>query len=390
MGLFRKKKKENSINPEEFRWLTVEEALSLSRGEKPVNEDTVVQILEEIVEQSKNNERLGSDTKFEYEEVIRHIADIQRLEGLSERDFATVTDNARLIVNLENQRAAYQQNERKLSPEHYRVMEMYEEEIPKQLRVMEEREKYLMLINNDMRQIEGEKGSIKYEKELASSKRKFLTKFTYIAIVAVITLFILFFVLADYTGKDMTLCFLVTGALACAYAAYYVITVKKCSEISKRSDIMLNRAVEIGNKVKIKLVNTTNALDYSYEKFHCNSHQELAYFWQQYVKEKEEEQHYRKNSQLLVATQNSLIEILEGFGFEIPDIWAHQAETLINRGDMADLKDVLDTRRRKLRAQLDYTMKQKKNLAAEIENLYSKYPQYDRLISRYENLLNNT
>lgn len=383
MGLFGRKKKENSINPEEFRWLTVEEALSLSKGEKPVNEETVIQILDGIMDQNRNIDRLSSETKFEYEEVIKNLADMQRLYNMSERELSAVTDTARMIVNLEEQRNAYQEKEKKLSGERFRAMEMYEEDIPKQLKIMEERERYLMVINNDIRQIEGEKGSLRYEKEQAVAKRKFLTKFSYISVVAVITIFILFFVLGEFTKKNMTISFLVTGVIASAYAAFFAINMKNVSATVRKCDILMNRAIELNNKIKIKLVNTTNALDYSYEKYHCNSHQELAYNWQQYVKEKEEESRYRKNSQLLAASQNSLVELLERSGFEIPDIWAHQAETLLNKGELADLKDVLESRRRKLRAQLDYTMKQKDNLASEMETLYAKYPQYSKLIDRY-------
>ncbi len=382
MGLFKRKKKQPEVDREEYKWLTVDEALALSRGEKVINENTIIRMTDDLIEQKRNVERLYSETRFEYEAVIKHLADLQRLGSLSERERSNVMDTARTIVNLEIQRESYQKGERKISSERYHAMEMYADEIPGQLRTMEERERYLMLVNNDMRQLEGEKGSIKYEKEQAAAKKVFLTKFTYAAIIIVLTLFIVFFVLADRTGKSMTICFLVTGAIASIYAAYYAITIKKCSDEMRKSDLMLNRAVELSNKVKIKYVNTTNALDYSYEKYKCNSHQELAYIWEQYVLEKEEEKKYLKNSQLLTAYQDSLQEQLEGYGFELPDVWIHQAETLLNSGELADLKDVLESRRRKLKAQLDYSVRQKENIMSELGSMKAKYPKYDGLLQR--------
>lgn len=382
MGLFSRRKKQNTIDREEYKYLTVDEALALSRGEKVVTEKSVLRMADELLDQKKNTEKLYSETRFEYEAVLKHLADLQRFSGLSDRERASVTDTARTIVNLETQRASYQQGERSISNERYHVMEMYEEDIPAQLKLMEERERYLMLVNNDIRQIEGEKGSIRYDKEQNVAKKKFLTKFTYFAIFLVLTLFIVFFLLASQTGKSMTICFLVTGAIASIYAAYFAVSMNKCSVEIRKSDLMLNRAVELGNKVKIKYVNTTNALDYTYEKYKCNSHQELAYIWQQYVHEKEEEKKYKKNSQLLNAYQNTLIELLERYGFEMPDVWTHQAETLLDRKELADLKDVLDGRRRKLKAQLDYTTRQRENILGELSGMRTKYPAYGDTLQR--------
>lgn len=382
MGLFGKKKNKTRVQEEAYRWLTVDEALALSKGEKVVNEDIIIRLTDEILDQKKNTDKLRDETKQEYEAILKHLSDMQRLDNLSDHEKRELMDTARTITNLENQRTAFLEGERKISGECYHAMELYSEEIPEQLRSMEEREKYISLISNDLRQLEGEKGSIKYERELAENKRRFLTKFSYFAIIAVITLFILFFVLAEYTGKNMTLCFLVTGAAACIYAAYYMVTIKSCSTAIRRCDLMLNRAVGLINKVKIKYVNTQNALDYSYEKYKCNSHQELAYIWAQYVKEKEEEQRFKKSSQLLKSYQGMLVELLERNGFELPDIWTHQAETLLDRHGLFELKELLENRRRKLKAQLEHTLKQHDNAVAELEGLCVKYPRYERLIRR--------
>ena len=69
---------------------------------------------------------------------------------------------------------------------------------------------------------------------------------------------------------------------------------------------MLNRANVLLNKVKIKFVNTTNALDYSYEKYGVNSSLEMRHIWEKYSYEKEKERRYRKNSQLLAGYEDNL------------------------------------------------------------------------------------
>lgn len=381
MGLFRKKKK-NEEKVTDYKWLTVDEALKASMGEAAEDGNAIANMAKQMADLINNAESIQKEAKLEYTAVAKHLCDIERLTKLSDKSAARITDTARTIYNLENQRAGYQQGARRITGERYNTMELYADVIPDQIKSMQAKENYLMLVQNDMRQLEGEKGSIKYEKECAVNKRQFLTKFTYVCIAVVIVLFIMFFVLSDKLGIDFRIPFLITGAIVCGYAAYFYVTMASCSTTIKRCDALNNRAVELLNKVKIKYVNTQNSLDYVYEKYKCNSHQELAYIWQNYVLEKEDEERYKKNSQLLSTYQTMLVEELREIGFEIPDIWAHQAEVLFDKHAMFEMKHVLDERHRKLSAQLDFSRKQIAGLDNDIVTMCKKFPEQESLIRR--------
>ena len=379
MGLFGRKKKKKTDRPD-YQWLTVDEALSLGDGERKRDRDPEL-FLDKIQAQLKNAERIQNETGHEFEEIEKHLSDIQRLETLPKELSTKIKDLSLNLLSYEKKRRDYQEGSRIISEERYRTMDMYREEIPDKLKIMEEQEHYLILVQNDMRQLEGEKGAIKFEKEEAIKKRKFLIKFTQIAVAALITICVLFFVISSYTGKSMLLPFMVLGALVCIYAAYFVVSMKECDYIIKKNDVYMNRAIELLNKVKIKYVNTVNALDYTYEKYKCNSHQELAYIWQGYLKEKEEENKYKKNTGLLAACQDSLFDTLKDAGFAIPSAWVHQAEFLTDKHDLRELKAVLNERHKKLKAQLDFNAKQKEGMISDLKIFMQKHPEFSGLMA---------
>ena len=373
MGLFSKRKKKEEPQENIYPWMTVEEALEYSRGAQPDNVESVSKLADELADQMKFLRTQQEQTKYEYDEVTKYLSDIKLLEAMSEANRALVTDAARMIIGLDDERINYQNGKSRVSHEQYRNMEMYEKEIPRKIRELEKQEEYLGLIKDDMRNLEGEKGSISFNREQASDKRDFLVKLTYGVIFIVLLLFIILIVLMDRTGKDFTIPFFLTGLAGAGYAAYFIYEHKRCGTEIKKCDHMLNRANILLNKVKIKFVNTTNALDYAYEKYGVNSACEMKNIWNNYKYEKEEENRYRKNSQLLAGYEDNLEKLLNRLGFSKAEAWVSQPELLINRGDLADFKDAISNRRNKLRAQIDFNIRQQDTTMNDIEALKNKY-----------------
>ena len=379
MGLFGRKKKKKEIDGSEYQWLTVDEALSLSKDGIKKGRDSE-RYLDSIQEQLKNAERIKNETGHEFEQIEKYLGDIQRFDGLPKELKTKIKDISSNLIGYEKQRQDYQEGSRLISEDKYRTMDIYREEIPEKLKIMEEQENYLTLVKNDMRQIEGEKGSIKYEKEEAEKKKKFLIKFTEISVAAVVAVSIIFLVVSSYAQKSMMLPFMVLAAVVSIYLAYFVVSMKNCNYTISKNERLMNRAIELLNKVKIKYVNTVNALDYTYEKYKCNSHQELAFIWQGYLKEKEEERKYKKNTGLLAACQDSLIEVLNDAGFSLSQVWVHQAELFTDKTGMREFKDVLLERHRKLKAQLEFNSKQKAGMVSELKAYVLKHPEFSDLI----------
>ena len=75
------------------------------------------------------------------------------------------------------------------------------------------------------------------------------------------------------------------------------------------------------NKVKIKYVNMTNAVDYACEKYHVRNGKELEYIWECYmdaVKQKKFEQNsddidYFNNR--MIGNSPHIVYMIHGYGF---------------------------------------------------------------------------
>ena len=108
------------------------------------------------------------------------------------------------------------------------------------------------------------------------------------------------------------------------------------------------------NKIKIKLVNCTNALEYVYEKYQVESYRELSELWEKYVRTKDEERRYRKSTELLEHYNRTLMDTL--FGEEVKDaeIWLYQAEALLDEKEMVEVRHHLNIRRQKIRERLEF------------------------------------
>ena len=68
--------------------------------------------------------------------------------------------------------------------EQKRSMAQYDALLPEKLEEIRQKEEYLMLVEEDMRKLEGEKGIIAFERERAVEKRMFLGKFSAFVVVA--------------------------------------------------------------------------------------------------------------------------------------------------------------------------------------------------------------
>ena len=380
MGLFGKKKKPSMDLTTDYSSMTVDEAIAASRGGR-ISNDELSRLTAECCEQVNYLRNQQEETKNEYAQVTQYLADIQRYEQMDEEDRSEIADAARMMLSLENERARYQTGEKRIRDDLYHTMELYDHEFPKKLAELEKHEKYLVLIKDDMRNLEGEKGSIGYEKEHAEDKRNFLNKMSYAIILVALLIFIALIVLSGRTGKDFTVPFFITGVAAIGYIVYYIMAVGECKKDAKKTDYMMNRANMLLNKVKIKYVNTTSVLDYSYDKYGVNSLQELRYVWENYVKQKEAEKRYMKNTQLLNSYTERMARALTAAGMEKTDAWVSQPEVLLDRTELVDFKDAVSRRRNKLRARLDYNIRQQDSALNDIEALKAKYVGQEKLIT---------
>lgn len=322
--------------------------------------------------------RQNLEAKKEYEVVTSYLADIQRLDMLPPEGKKEIEELAKKIVNLSEEREKMQRIPAKITIAQRMALEPYEETITEEIRRMEDEENYQQTINSDLRQLEGEKASLDYEIADIVEKSAMLKKLM-AAVCAFVAVFLCFlFFLKEYTNKDVQVPFLLTVAFGILAAAYFFYTIRKNLYDLRVAEKMKSRAIYLLNKVKIKYVNCTNLLDYSYEKFHVSSSKELHYHWQEYMRLVEEERRFQKTNDLIDYYNEELVNKLKQRGIADAAIWMYQPEALLDAKEMVEVRHRLNVRRQKLRQRIDFNNGQEEQARRTIQTFVSKYPEYQK------------
>jgi hypothetical protein len=379
MGLFKFFKKKDTI-PEEVPEFSFAEELNRIQPEKEskkttsaVTEDQITVLKEncnQIMEASKQIE----DAKVEYQLVTSYLTDIQKIDFIPPEEREVMEDAARKIITFTRERAKLQNNEIKITDIQLKNMERYETIIPNEIVRMKEEETYNSLVKNDMKHLEGEKGALLYQKKETIAKQKYLKNLAVITSVLVFILFILLMAVAVVFETSMSMPFIMTIVMAAASVFYIFLESRKNTYNIQLVERKLNRAISLLNRVKIKYVNNTNSLDYSYNKYVINSAMELEYLWGQYIKAKEEQKRYKKNTELLNYYNEVLIDELKKFKIGDPDIWIYQSSAIIDNTDMYEVRHRLNVRRKKLRERMEYNTKLKEGSLKEIQDMVIQKP----------------
>lgn len=336
---------------------------------------TVLDTAKDNYSQIKELKRRLEDSKEEYAAITAYLTDIQRIDRLSLDKKAEIEDAARQIMNLNKERGKYRDKDQ--NDIQTRYLAQFEDIIPEELKKLYEEEKYQSLIKEDLRQLEGERGSINYERDMAVKKREFIRKFSIISCIVIFIIFCSLFILTQSVDADLNMAFFLSGVMALAVIGYIVVELRNTAYTIKYSALKMNKLITLTNKIKIKYVNATGVVEYAYEKYRVNSAAELSFLWEQYVKEKDETARYRHNTELLDFYHEELTENLRECGLTDPEIWIYQTDALLNEKEMVEVRHRLNIRRQKLRDRMDIDSKQLKQCKANLKEIKKKYPELE-------------
>lgn len=375
MGLFnyfKKAKKKEPIEQSEFKHQTID--VEDTKKVVPLKQDSM-SFIKDNCDQIMESTRQIEEAKVEYQAVTSYLTDMQKIDLIPEDERVELEDAARQIITFTRERAKYHDTNIKITDAQFRNIEKYESVIPDEVKRIKEEEVYNSDIKNDLRHLEGERGALLYEQEEIISKQKYLKGLAMITSVLVISLFLLFLAISYAFKTDMTIPYILTVIMAAVSSFYIFYETRKNKYNIILLDKKLSRAISLLNKVKIKLVNNTNNLDYSYSKYSINSALELEYLWNQYMKAKEEERKYKKNTEMLNLYNDTLIKELKKNRIADPDIWIHQSVAIIDKKEMVEVRHRLNVRRQKLRDRIDYNNKLKENSLEEIKGILTSNPE---------------
>jgi len=371
MGLFswlKKNKKKQTRKAEEVR----QAGLSGNVADSAVRRafyNECSELIDEAVLQSEQ-------ARNEYGLVTTYLSDVQKIESLTGEGKAEVEAAASSLIALEKEKERMRTKEPSISEAQKAFLASHEVEMPKTIEWLRGEEERQREIEGKMKYLAGEKAAYQIEQEECLNRNEFLKKLMIGIAVGVVVFLGLFFYIGEQTGKDLRIPFLLMVIAAVLFAMYVVVSTRKNIYNRKVAEIRRNQVIEVENKIKLRYVNCTWAIDYAYEKYHTTSAKQLEIMWKEYLRIRAEEEANRKNERQQEVHRSAIIGQLRRVGVADTGIWVMQPLALIDKNEMVEVRHSLNVRRQKLREHIDYNMKQKEKNELAIVQFVKQHPEY--------------
>ena len=339
-------------------------------------------IMEEAAEHIEN-------VKAEYEAVTEEFNDIQLIDEAPQDIKNKIISCAEIIDSMMVDRRILKSTEHKLSNSAYRRMETFEDEIPSGIKLMQAQEEYYDAVKQDLRVLEGERMNLRLESKALVKRQLQIRSLARTAFVAMVVVFIIFIVSMAIVENDADTALFIVISLLAAILAVGMFAILKVTERNVLvTEIKLNKATGLLNKIKIKYVNVANTLDYEYSKYGVKSAYELENKYKLYEEMKAEQSRMLDMTSSLNSAENDLESILRKLGLSDPHIWFGRVKAFINPKEMVEVRHELNTRRYKLRQQIEYNEKRIEEAKSNIKNATLSNPEHSdgamRVIEMYE------
>lgn len=312
----------------------------------------------------------------EYDSVTAYLNDTDEIDRLPEHISTPIQDCAAKLLRLEKEFTNYTAKTDLLSSEDYALMERMEDEMPEGYDKLKKAEDYQKLVKEDMKRIEGEKQAYYFRKAELKGMLANIKGVFFICMVAAVTCVIMLLILQFGFELDAQIGYILTaGAVAVAFTILFVKNIDMQQEAA-RVEKSIGKLIHMHNTVKIRYVNNTNLLEYLYMKFNVNSSAELKELWDKYVSERAERERFEQTKQDITFYRDELLQHMRKLHIADPDIWIHQAEALINRKEMVEIRHGLVERRQNLRKQMEYNKDVAVDAQTKLKDMIHAYPQY--------------
>lgn len=359
--------KRNAKNEEKWMENQLED---MENEQEKQPENRMLDECEQMIEAAKTLE----DTKSEYKMVTSYLNDIQFLEDMSDEEMAEIREAAENVVSLGNTRTEYLKAEKKINDVQYRQMQQEENEIPDAIKRLKSSEAYQAAVARDMRYLESEKTKWIYNAEALREEQDFLRKLSMVLFGVVVVVFavllVLQFIFEANTQILWMLVLLASGI--CVFLIYH--RQQNNAEEIKKSDLNRNHSITLLNKMKIKYVNATNAVDYACEKYHVKNSYELNQIWEEYQETAKEREKFLQLNEDLDYFNAKLLKALRRYRLHDARVWLDQANALIDSREMVEVKHNLIERRQKLRSKVEEDTKSLKERRKNAERMLADYP----------------
>ncbi len=364
MGFFKRRKDRAALEK-------VMEDVQVS-GLEQLSGNSSTNIIMDRCEQIMQNAREIDDGKKEYYIVTSYLNDIELIENLAPDQAEEIQKAADYVAKLNQARDQCLNTSKRISDAQFKMIQSQEEQIPDAIKNLRMNEEYQATVKRDMQYLEGEKQEWEILKKEKRRLRKRLRKASFMLFFAAATAAALVLVLS--MGFDYDLQYAWIGVIAAALfgSAYIIFRLESSRRDIQQAEININYAILLLNKVKIKYVNITNAVDYGRDRFHVRDSREFEYQWEMYQNAMREQEKYRKTNEDLNYYYDKLVKLLKKCGLYDSRVWIEQPQALVDQKEMVEIKHDLLVRRQKLRSKIAYNLDIVKKERSEIINMLKK------------------
>lgn len=313
----------------------------------------VVDMCEQMIDAAREFE----DAKNEYGRVCSYLKDIEIVENLGAKDRKLVAELAGNVAKLNEARKELLNTEQKISDAQFALMQEYEDDIPKSIKLLATNEKYLSTINRDLKTLEGEKTEWEIAKDSCKNEMKQLRRLAILLIVVFAIAALSCLVTSQTTGADTSMVMAVSAFVAALLGGYIFLKYQDCQREIQKCDVNRNYAITLENRVKLKYVNMKNAVDYACEKYHVRNAEEFRQTYELFQETVKEREKFRRTNDDLEFYNEKLVETLQRFNLYDEKMFVNYAKAIVNNGEMVELKHDLVARKQKLRSRMEYNLK---------------------------------
>lgn len=329
----------------------------------------VFQRCEQILEANKE---LDQELK-EYRLVTQYINDIAVLDELPKEDRKVIDHMAEGLVSLERSRGDLIRHSKvNIDDSTYKLMQINEGEIPDAIRRLRENETWENTVKRDMQYLEAEKTRWNYLKN-GLERQQTILRFSSYILIGLFAVAMIFLSLVHFGLEiDVALWWMVVAFVFCLLGVAIFVKMQNNQTEIIQAQVNANYAISLNNKLTFKYVNVKNAVDYSCEKYKVHNSYELNYLWEQYLLATKERNKLSDMDTDMDYYAERLVAELRKHGIHDPRIWVHQAEALINKKEMVEVKHNWIVRRQKIRDRVAYNKDNILKQREEIDDLLSE------------------
>lgn len=362
-------------NDEDYR--LIREA---TKADKTFREIEEMQYIRTQCEQVAESSKYISELKRENTVVESYITDIQKIESLPDELRNGIRKYSEEVTRLEKKRNDFHDKSKTLSKERYCRFEQYEEEFPKALTNLQNDEKYCNAVKHDMRILEAEKISLKEDMDTYSKRETGVRNLAIIllfSMVIISTIFVVSGIMGTETGKTI---FMVVLAIAVLIVASVFALQRNSLYQFRLAEKKLARTITLLNKVKIKYVNIYNSVDYQCAKYGVKNSYQLSREYEAYLGDKKAAERYRSSTIELDDAMLGLNKVLSALNLYDASVWESHVSALSNDKEMKEIKKGLESRRKKLKEQIEYNIERISSAKKGVIAYIKKHPERSREI----------